>query len=49
MEFDRMGLYYKDTQMAKLETFSGSPIKYIKNYLGIFKLVLAKILILNIV
>ena len=48
-DFNKFGLYYKDTQMSDLVKIQNEPIIFISNYFGVYRQVILKILIINLV
>jgi hypothetical protein len=47
-DFNKFGLYYKDTQMSSLVNIQNEPIIFIKNYFGVYRSVIFKILLINL-
>ena len=48
-EFNRHGLYYKDTQMEELIQLKIQPKLYLRNYFGVFKGVVLKVMIIMLI
>lgn len=48
-DFNKFGLYYRDTEMEQLVSLKNEPIYFLKNYFGVYKGVIFKIAIINVV